>query len=423
MTGSWDSVWRGADIATMAQIQATRTQADTDPGSDGFGTIRDGAIAIRDGRIAWIGPAASLPAAGIGPQTAVHDLGGGWITPGLIDCHTHLVYGGNRAHEFELRLTGASYEDIARAGGGIRATVAATRQADAAGLQHQSEPRLRALLAEGVTTLEIKSGYGLDLENELKCLRVARHLGNAFPVRIRTTLLAAHALPPEFAGDPDGYIDLVCDAIIPAAAEAGLADAVDAFCEGIGFTPEQTRRVFAAARQHGLPVKLHAEQLSNLGGAALAAGFGALSADHLEYLDEAGIVAMAGAGTVAVLLPGAFYMLRETQLPPVDLLRRHGVPIAVSTDCNPGTSPVSSLLLMLNMACTLFRLTPAEALAGVTRQAARALGLQAECGSLEPGKTADFVVWDIDRPAALAYQIGLNPLRQVVFGGRPLPRR
>ncbi|WP_300302268.1 imidazolonepropionase [Ferrovibrio sp.] len=411
MTGSWDSVWRQADIATMAAT-----------GEDGFGAIHNGAIAIKNGRIAWIGPAAELPKDGIGPHTAMHDLNGGWITPGLIDCHTHLVYGGNRAHEFELRLNGASYEEIARAGGGIRSTVTATRAASEDELIRQGEKRLRALLAEGVTTIEIKSGYGLDLDNELKCLRVARRLGEQHPVRVRTTLLAAHALPPEYAADADGYIDLVCDRIIPAAAQAGLADAVDAFCEGIGFTPEQTRRVFEAARRHNLPVKLHAEQLSNLGGAALAAAFGALSADHLEYLDEAGVQAMAKAGTVAVLLPGAFYMLRETQLPPIDLLRRHGVAMAVSTDCNPGTSPVTSLLLMLSMACTLFRLTPAEALAGMTRQAARALGLQGEAGTLEVGKTADFVVWDIDRPAALAYQVGLNPMRQVVFAGRPLPR-
>lgn len=411
MTGSWDSVWRQADIATMAAT-----------GEDGFGAIHNGAIAIKNGRIAWIGPAAALPKDGIGPHTAMHDLNGGWITPGLIDCHTHLVYGGNRAHEFELRLNGASYEEIARAGGGIRSTVTATRAASEDELIRQGERRLRAMLAEGVTTIEIKSGYGLDLDNELKCLRVARRLGEQHPVRVRTTLLAAHALPPEYAADADGYIDLVCDRIIPAAAQAGLADAVDAFCEGIGFTPEQTRRVFEAARRHNLPVKLHAEQLSNLGGAALAAAFGALSADHLEYLDEAGAQAMAKAGTVAVLLPGAFYMLRETQLPPIDLLRRHGVAMAVSTDCNPGTSPVTSLLLMLSMACTLFRLTPAEALAGMTRQAARALGLQGETGTLEAGKTADFVIWDIDRPAALAYQVGLNPMRQVVFAGRPLPR-
>ncbi len=404
----WDSVWRNADIATMQ------------PGGEAFGAIRDGAIALKDGRIAWIGLARDLPAGNIGPETAVHDLGGGWITPGLIDCHTHLVYGGSRAHEFELRLNGASYEEIARAGGGIVSTVAATRQADEEELLRQSERRLRALLAEGVTTIEIKSGYGLDPENELKCLRVARRLGERYPVRVRTTLLAAHAVPPEFKGNADGYIDLVCREIIPEAASSGLADAVDAFCETIGFDAAQTRRVFDTAKKHGLPVKLHAEQLSNMNGAALAAEYGALSADHLEHLDEAGAKAMAQAGTVAVLLPGAFYVLRETKLPPVDLLRRHGVRMAVSTDCNPGTSPVSSLLLILNMACTLFRLTPEEALAGVTRHAAAALGLGESHGILAPGRAADFVVWDIDRPAALAYQIGLNPCRQVVFGGRPL---
>jgi imidazolonepropionase len=412
MVDTWDSVWRGAEIATMAS-----------GGVDGFGTLRNGAMALKNGRIAWIGPVDALPKDGIGRETAVHDIGGGWITPGLIDCHTHLVYGGDRAHEFELRLNGASYEEIARAGGGIRSTVTATRAADEAALLAQSEKRLRPLLAEGVTTLEIKSGYGLDLENELKTLRVARQLGECHPLRVRTTLLAAHALPPEYAGNAEGYIDLVCEHIIPAAARAGLADAVDAFCETIGFTLEQTRRVFAAAQKHGLPVKLHAEQLSNMQGAALAAGFGALSADHLEYLDAAGVQAMARAGTVAVLLPGAFYILRETKLPPVDLLRRHGVPIAISTDCNPGTSPVTSLLLMLSMACTLFRLTPAEALAGVTREAARALGMGESAGTLEVGKMADFAVWDIDRPAALAYQVGFNPLRQVVFAGRPVSAR
>lgn len=409
MADTWDSVWRGADLATMAE------QA----GGDGFGTIEKGAIAIKDGRISWIGPAASLPKDAIGPHTAVHELNGGWITPGLIDCHTHLVYGGNRAHEFELRLNGATYEEIARAGGGIRSTVSATRAASEDQLATQSLPRLKALLAEGVTTLEIKSGYGLDLDNELKCLRVARRFGETHPVRIATTLLAAHALPPEFANDADGYIDLVCERIIPAAKQAGLADAVDAFCENIGFTPAQTKRVFEAAKAAGLPVKLHAEQLSNLHGAALAAGFNALSADHLEHLDEAGVAAMAKAGTVAVLLPGAYYILRETKLPPIDSLRRHGVGIAISTDCNPGTSPVTSILLMLSMACTLFRLTPAEALAGVTRQAARALGLAESVGTLEAGKMADFVVWDIERPASLAYQVGLNPRRQTVFGGRP----
>ncbi|WP_341914328.1 imidazolonepropionase [Ferrovibrio terrae] len=412
MAETWDSVWRGADLATM---RAGST--------DGFGAIHNGAMALKDGRIAWIGPADALPKGGIGRHTAVHDVGGGWITPGLIDCHTHLVYGGDRAHEFELRLNGASYEEIARAGGGIRSTVTATRAADEATLLAQSEKRLQPLLAEGVTTLEIKSGYGLDLENELKTLRVARQLGEKYPLRVCTTLLAAHALPPEYASNADGYIDLVCERIIPAAKQAGLADAVDAFCETIGFTLAQTRRVFEAARKHGLPVKLHAEQLSNMSGAALAASFQALSADHLEYLDDAGVQAMAKAGTVAVLLPGAFYILRETRLPPIDLLRRHGVPIAISTDCNPGTSPVTSLLLMLSMACTLFRLTPAEALAGVTREAARALGIAESVGTLEAGKMADFVVWDIARPAALAYQVGLNPLRQTVFAGRPVSIR
>jgi imidazolonepropionase len=412
MIGTWDSVWRGADLATMKAGSA-----------DGFGAIHNGALALKDGRIAWIGPAADLPKDGIGKHTAVHDVAGGWITPSLIDCHTHLVYGGDRTHEFELRLNGASYEEIARAGGGIRSTVTATRAASEDDLLAQSEKRLKPLLAEGVATLEIKSGYGLDLDNELKTLRVARRLGEKYPVRICTTLLAAHALPPEYAGNADGYIDLVCHEIIPAAKAAGLADAVDAFCENIGFTPEQTRRVFEAAKQHGLPVKLHAEQLSNLHGAALAASFNALSADHLEHLDEAGAQAMAKAGTVAVLLPGAFYVLRETKLPPIDLLRRHGVAMAVSTDCNPGTSPVTSLLLMLSMACTLFRLTPAEALAGATREAARALGLASDTGTLEVGKTADFTLWDIERPAALAYRVGHNPLRQAVYRGRPLPRQ
>jgi len=404
----FDTVWRDAAIATLV------------PGAEPFGAIPDGAIAAKDGRIAWVGPVAALPAERICPHTAVHRLQGGWITPGLVDCHTHLVFGGNRAHEFELRLNGATYEDIARAGGGIRSTVAATRVADEAELLRQSTPRLKALLAEGVTTLEIKSGYGLSPADELKCLRVARRLGELYPVRIRTTLLAAHAVPPEYAGRPDDYIDLVCNEIIPAAARDGLADAVDAFCEGIAFSVAQTRRVFEAAKAHGLPVKLHAEQLSNLGGAKLAAEFQALSADHLEHLDEAGVAALAKAGTVAVLLPGAFYALRETQPPPVALFRQHGVPMAISTDCNPGTSPVTSLLLVLNMACTLFRLTPEEALAGATREAAKALGLAADCGTLEPGKRADFVVWDIDRPAALAYRIGFNPRRQVVLGGQPL---
>jgi imidazolonepropionase len=329
----------------------------------------------------------------------------------LIDCHTHLVYAGNRAREFEMRLEGSSYEAIARAGGGIVSTVRQTRESDADTLFNESARRLQSLLRHGVTTVEIKSGYGLSLEAELKSLRVARSLGERFPIGVRTTLLAAHALPPEFAGRPDDYIDEVVQHILPEAARLGLADAVDAFCETIGFTLAQTRRVFEAARSHGLPVKLHAEQLSNQHGAALAAEFGALSADHLEHLDEAGAMAMAHAGTVAVLLPGAYYFLRDTHLPPIDLLRRHGVAMAVSTDCNPGTSPTTHLPLMLNMACTLFRLTPAEALLGVTRHAARALGLHATHGTVEVGKAADLCLWNLDQPAALAYEIGTGALR------------
>ncbi len=405
MANDFDAIWLGADFATMAP------QADAAP----FGAIKDGALAEKQGRIAWIGRAKDLPRQHIGAHTQIHEIGGGWVTPGLVDCHTHLVYAGSRAHEFELRLQGASYEEISRAGGGIRSTVAATRAASEDILLEQSGKRLRALMAEGITTLEIKSGYGLNLADELKCLRVARRLGQSHPVQIRTTLLAAHAVPPEFAQDADGYIDLVCDSIIPAAAQAGLADAVDAFCENIAFSPAQTRRVFEAARRHGLPVKLHAEQLSDQGGAALAASFGALSADHLEYLSEDGVAAMAKSSTVAVLLPGAFYALRETRLPPIAALRQHGVPMAISTDCNPGTSPVTSILLMLNMACTLFRLTPEEALAGATIHAARALGLADSCGSLAVGKRADLAFWDIDRPAALAYGIGYNPLKKVHF--------
>ena len=346
-----------------------------------------------------------------------HDAGGRWITPGLIDCHTHLVYAGSRAGEFEQRLNGATYEEIARAGGGIRSTVAATRAASELVLLEESKPRLRSLVTEGVTTVEIKSGYGLETGAEAKMLRVARALGNALPVTVRTTFLGAHALPPEFDGRADAYIDEICERMLPEVARAGLADAVDAFCERIGFSAAQTERVFEAARRLGLPVKLHAEQLSNQGGARLAARYGALSADHVEYIDEDDVVAMARAGTVAVLLPGAFYFLRETRVPPIELLRRHGVAMAVATDCNPGTSPMTSLLLALNMACTLFRLTPQEALAGATREAARALGLAHEGGTLEAGKVADFVLWDVDRPAELAYGIGMNPVHAVVKGG------
>jgi imidazolonepropionase len=395
-----DRVWRNARLATLA------------PGRPGLGEIERGAIASLDGRIAWVGDDADAPDA-----AESIDCEGRWITPGLIDPHTHLVYGGDRAREFELRLAGASYEEIARAGGGIVSTMAATRAASEDDLVAQALPRLDALLAEGATTVEVKSGYGLSLEHELKALRAARRLDEARPVTIATTFLGAHALPPEFKDDADGYIDLVCREMIPAVAAERLADAVDAFCEGIGFTPEQTRRVFEAALAHGLPVKLHAEQLSNLNGAALAAGFGALSADHLEHLDEAGVAAMAEAGTVATLLPGAYYFVRETKLPPVAALRAAGVPIALATDCNPGTSPMTSPLLVMNMAATLFRLTVDECLAGVTREAARALGRLDTSGTLEAGKASDLAIWDIERPAELVYRIGFNPLHARVFGG------
>ncbi|HEY0857836.1 MAG TPA: imidazolonepropionase, partial [Albitalea sp.] len=349
------------------------------------------------------------------------DGDGALLTPGLIDCHTHLVHAGDRAREFEQRLQGASYEDIARAGGGIRSTVRLTREADEAELLRQCAPRLQALMRHGVTTVEIKSGYGLSLAHELKCLRVARALGAQAAVDVRTTLLAAHAVPPEFEGRADDYIDEIVGRILPEAARLGLADAVDGFCETIGFTAAQTRRVFEAARSLGLPVKLHAEQLSNQHGAALAAEFRALSADHLEHVDEAGVQAMARAGTVAVLLPGAYYFLRDTTPPPVDLMRRHRVPMAVATDCNPGTSPTTHLPLMLNMACTLFRLTPAEALLGATRHAARALGLQATHGTIEPGKWADLCLWDAESPAQLVYAIGASPLRRRFHHGLEQP--
>ena len=399
-TPGWDLLIRRARLATMV--------------GDGYGVQEDAALAVLDGRIAWLGRDGDLPAGAA--ATEEFSAEGRWVTPGLIDCHTHLVYAGNRAGEFEQRLNGATYADIASAGGGIVSTVRATRAASEEALFAQAAPRLRALLAEGVTTVEIKSGYGLDAANEAKMLRVARRLGRELAVDVRTTFLAAHALPPEFAGRPDAYIDTVCNDMLPAAAAAGLVDAVDAFCDNIGFTPAQTRRVFAAARAQGLPVKLHAEQLSDQGGAQLAAEFRALSCDHLEFVGTAGIAAMAQAGTVAVLLPGAFYFLRETRVPPVDLLRRHGVAMAVATDCNPGSSPITSLLACLNMACTLFRLTPAEALGGVTRHAARALGL-ADRGTLEPAKRADLALWDIGHPAELAYYLGYNPLSRVVRHG------
>lgn len=374
--------------------------------------VEDGVIACRDGQIVYAGPRADAPDL---VAREVIDCEGRWITPGLIDCHTHLVHAGNRAHEFELRLAGASYEQIARAGGGIVSTMQATRSASEAMLIETALPRLDALIAEGVTTIEIKSGYGLSLEDELKMLRAARALGDARAVTICTTLLAAHAVPPEYAGDADGYIDHICKAIIPAA--VGLADAVDGFCEGIGFTPEQIERVLASAKAHGLPVKLHAEQLSNSHGAALAARYDALSADHLEHLDDAGIAAMKAAGTVAVLLPGAYYFTRETLPPPVGKLRAAGVPIALATDCNPGTSPLTSLLLAMNMGATLFRLTVEECLGAVTREAARALGLLDQIGTLEAGKACDLAIWDIERPAELVYRMGGSPLHSRIRRG------
>jgi imidazolonepropionase len=352
----------------------------------------------------------------------VHDCEGRWITPGLIDCHTHLVHAGNRAQEFELRMHGASEQEIVRAGGGSASTVRATRDASEMQLIRASSARLKRLMNEGVTTVEIKSGYGLEMAAELKLLRVARLLGESGAVTVKTSFLAAHALPPEFQGRADAYVDLVCGEIVPAVAEAKLADAVDAVCDSAGFSPRQARRVFEAALALHLPVKLHADQFSDSNGAALAACFGALSADHLEYANEAGVRAMAEAGTVAVLLPGTFYFLRGKQLPPVGLLRDHGVPIAIATDCNPGSSPSTSILLMLNMACTLFGLTPEEALAGITRNAALALGLGSSHGTLEAGKAADFALWDIDEPAELAYALGANPCAGVIKGGIGVPR-
>jgi imidazolonepropionase len=380
-----------------------------------YGAIPDGAVGIKGGTIVWVGRASDVPRDVKAYRTLQCD--GRWLTPGLIDCHTHLVYAGNRAGEFEQRQDGVTYADISRQGGGINATVRATRAATAADLAQQSRPRLDALAAEGVTTIEIKSGYGQETATELKQLDVARAIGRQLGVDVRTTLLAAHALPPEFMGRGDDYIDYVCREMIPAVVQAGIADAVDAYCETIAFTPEQTQRVFAAARVHRLPVKLHADQLSDTGGAALAAAAGALSADHLEFSNAQGVAAMARAGTVAVLLPGAFYVLRETQLPPIAVLREKRVAMAVATDCNPGTSPTTSLLLMLNMACTLFRMTPQEALAGATVHAARALGLD-DRGTLHAGQRADIVAWDIAEPAELAYRIGANPCAGVIRAGR-----
>ncbi len=398
-------LFRNARLATLAAGRA------------GLGTVERGAVAVEAGRIVHAGPEADVSQA-FASRAETVDCGGRWITPGLIDCHTHLVHAGDRANEFEMRLDGATYEEVARAGGGIVSSVRALRAADEDALFAQSLPRLDALIAEGVTTIEIKSGYGLDLANERKTLRVARRLGAARNVTVRTTFLGAHALPPEAAGDTDGYIASVAGDMLPALAAEGLVDAVDGFCEGIAFSPKQIARVFDAARARGLPVKLHADQLSNLGGAALAARHGALSADHLEHTDEAGAAAMAAAGTVAVMLPGAFYFIRETKVPPIELFRRYGVPMAVGTDCNPGTAPLTSLLLAMNMAATLFRMTVAECIAGATREAARALGLIGETGTLEQGKWADLAIWDIESPAELVYRMGSNPLYARIWRGR-----
>jgi imidazolonepropionase len=402
----WDRLLLNATLATFA-------------GDTPYGLIVHGAIALHHGRIAWIGGMDALPDAPDALADVVESLDGALVTPGLIDCHTHLVFGGDRAHEFDLRLNGASYEEIARAGGGIISSVNATRAASEEQLSAQSLPRARALLADGVTTLEIKSGYGLDLDSERRMLRVARRLGRELGISVRTSFLGLHALPPEYRDRRADYVALVCDEMLPALAAEGLVDAVDAFCENIGFSRDETRRVFDRARQLGLPVKLHAEQLSDLDGAALVAEYGGLSADHLEHLGESGIRAMADAGTVAVLLPGAFYALRETKLPPVALLREHAVPIAIATDCNPGTSPLLSLRLAAGMACTLFRLTPEEALRGVTINAARALGLQ-DRGTLAIGQRADLVVWRAKLPAELCYWIGGQLVREVYVGGELL---
>ncbi|MBN7777979.1 imidazolonepropionase [Nitratireductor aquimarinus] len=379
-----------------------------------YGLVEDAGIAIEGDMIVWAGAMSNLPERFSGWERT--DFGGRLATPALVDCHTHLVFGGNRAREFEMRLEGASYEEVARAGGGIVSTVSATRGMDEDALVEDALKRLDALLAEGVATVEVKSGYGLTVEDELKMLRAARRLAELRPVRIKTSYLAAHAVPAEYRGREDAYIDAVVLPGMDAAHAEGLVDAVDGFCEGIAFSPAQMARVFDRARELGLPVKLHAEQLSNLGGAKMAASYGALSADHLEYLDEEGVAAMAASGTVAVLLPGAFYTLRETQYPPLAALRKHGVRIAVATDCNPGSSPLASLLLTVNMACTLFRMTPEEALAGATREGARALGLAEEIGTIEAGKRAEIAIWDVAHPAELAYRIGFNPLHRRIAG-------
>jgi imidazolonepropionase len=401
------TLWRNARLATLA-------------GEQHWGLVEDGALLVEADKLAWVGPLAELPPDQRARVAHEQDLGGALVTPGLVDCHTHLIYGGQRAREFELRLQGASYEDIARAGGGIRSTVSATRAASDEALFSTARLRALTLMAEGVTTLEIKSGYGLSLHDESRCLAIARRLGANLPLAVRTTFLGAHALPPEFDGHADDYINAVC-AWMPLLQARGLVDAVDVFCENIGFTPAQTRRVFETARDLGLPVKLHAEQLSDQGGAALAAEFGALSCDHLEHLSDAGAGAMAASGSVAVLLPGAYYFLRETRLPPLAQLRAHGVTIALASDHNPGSSPGLSLQLMISMACTFFRMTPEEAVRGVTVNGARALGLT-DRGMLAAGQRADFAVWDLQHPNELAYWFGQNPCRRVIVAGRERQR-
>lgn len=404
-TQHWQTLWLNVNLATMTEA------------STGYGAVKQAALAISEGKIAWLGKEADLPdydEEGV----AVIDGHGKWLTPGLIDCHTHLVYGGNRANEFEMRLQGKSYQEIAEAGGGIVSTVKATRTATEAELLSSALPRLTALHQQGVTTVEIKSGYGLDLLNEVKMLDVAGQLAKELPVTIKRTFLGAHALPVEYKNDPDGYISLVCDEMMPVIAQQKLADTVDVFCENIGFDLKQTERVFTAAKQHDLAIKVHAEQLSDLGGTELAAKYQALSSEHVEFLSEQGIKAMSAANMTAVLLPGAFYFLRETQLPPIELLRKHGVAMAIATDVNPGSSPICSIQLMLNMACTLFRLTPSEALAGVTCNAAKALGLAKTKGQLRLGFDADIAVWNISQPAELCYQFGVNPLSALIQKGK-----
>jgi imidazolonepropionase len=405
ISSDWQTLFVNVNIATMSDQSIS------------YGTIQNGALAISNGKIVWLDSIDNLPNYQT-DKVKVIDGNGQWLTPGLIDCHTHLVYGGNRANEFEMRLEGKSYQEIAQAGGGIISTVKATRKASEASLFESALLRAKTLHAQGVTTLEIKSGYGLDSENEMKMLRVAGQLADTLPINIQRTFLGAHALPKEFTGRADEYIDLVCNEMLPKIVNAGLADAVDVFCENIGFTVSQTKRVFDAAKYHGLPIKVHAEQLSNLGATELAASYKALSTDHVEFLDETGIKAMKAANMTAVLLPGAFYFLRETQVPPIGMFRKYNIPMAIATDANPGSSPINSLQLMLNMACTLFRITPVEALAGVTTHGAKALGLADKKGQLQVGFDADIALWNIGQPAELCYQFGVNPLSHLMVAGK-----